>query len=87
MSQKRTETRQKRQRGECHQIFIPEIKEAKFIAKLREERIIGKISRESVTDVAFQGPSLPDGSVNFDCTCTGNLPFGPCGKIYRSGNW
>ena len=75
---------EKRKRGEVNVEFIPEELESSRVAFLREDKILGRIKREDVTDLAYQGPDLPDGSVNFDCSCTGSLPFGPCGEMYRN---
>lgn len=75
---------EKRRPGESEVKFITEELESTRLEILREEKILGKIKREDVTDLAYQGPSLPDGSVNFDCSCTGSLPFGPCGEMYRN---
>lgn len=77
MSEKR------REKGKCTQIFLPEIPEPTWVGMVREDRLLGSMPRERVTDLAYQGPTLPDGSVNYDCTCTGSLPFGPCGTVYR----
>lgn len=29
------------------------------------------------------GAVLPDGTINWDCPCLGNLPNGPCGPAFR----
>lgn len=31
----------------------------------------------------FLGPTLPDGSVNFECHCVGHLVASPCGHEFR----
>ena len=29
------------------------------------------------------GAILPNGEINFDCPCLGNMPNGPCGLLFR----
>lgn len=31
----------------------------------------------------FLGPTLPDGSINFECHCVGHLVASPCGHEFR----
>ena len=38
----------------------------------------------SLIDIAEQGPTLKNGEHNFDCSCMGSLPYGPCGQLYRN---
>ena len=37
----------------------------------------------SEVDTSNAGAILPDGSINWDCPCLGNLPNGPCGPSFR----
>ena len=34
-------------------------------------------------DTSNAGAILPDGTINWDCPCLGNLPNGPCGPSFR----
>lgn len=34
-------------------------------------------------DTSHQSAILPDGTINWDCPCLGNLPNGPCGPAFR----
>lgn len=34
-------------------------------------------------DSSSQGAILPNGEINWDCPCLGNLPNGPCGPSFR----
>lgn len=34
-------------------------------------------------DTSNQGAILPNGEINWDCPCLGNMPNGPCGPSFR----
>lgn len=72
-----------RQRGETETIWIEPEKESVETQRARAERLI-PVDIGTVVDVAEQGPTLKDGSHNFDCSCMGSLPYGPCGRLYRN---
>ncbi|XP_039263634.1 mitochondrial intermembrane space import and assembly protein 40-like [Styela clava] len=37
----------------------------------------------SDVDTSHEGAILPNGDINWDCPCLGNLPNGPCGPSFR----
>ncbi|KAK6113271.1 CHCH domain family protein [Brugia pahangi] len=44
---------------------------------------LARMSYEELDDKYNPGPTLPDGSVNFECHCVGHLVASPCGHEFR----
>ena len=74
----------KRKRGDASVKFIPTVSlEPTRVSLEREDKILSSVPASAVTDIAYLGPTLSNGQMNWDCTCNGSLPFGPCGPGYR----
>ena len=72
----------RRSRGSEEIIFIDKEKENDpfgFSQTMREAKYL-TVRKENVTDISDLGPDLPNGDINWDCSCMGSQPFGPCGK-------
>jgi len=54
-----------------------------FSQSMRESKYL-KVKKEDCTDISDLGPDLPNGNINWDCSCMGSQPFGPCGEDYRT---
>ena len=50
---------------------------------MRESKYL-KVRKEDCTDISDLGPDLPNGNINWDCSCMGSQPFGPCGKSFQN---
>ncbi|CAG9538042.1 unnamed protein product [Cercopithifilaria johnstoni] len=44
---------------------------------------VARLSYAELDDKYNPGPTLPDGSVNFECHCVGHLVASPCGHEFR----
>ena len=71
-----------RERGDVVIMYIPKCDDDSKSKTAREDKIL-KVKKEEVTDISEIGPDLPNGDINWDCSCMGSLPFGPCGTLYR----
>ena len=80
----------KRARGPEETIFVDMNGEEDdpfgFSQAMRESKYL-KVKREDCTDVSDLGPDLPNGDINWDCSCMGSQPFGPCGKSFLCFLW
>merc|ERR1712131_221915 len=72
-----------RDRGEEEIIYVRPDNESVEAKRERIEKYI-PIDIGKVLDIAEQGPTLKNGEHNFDCSCMGSLPYGPCGQLYRN---
>jgi len=42
-----------------------------------------KADNQNELDMSNAGAILPNGEINWDCPCLGNMPNGPCGPSFR----
>merc|ERR1739848_773782 len=84
------EMNSRRPLGPTQQFFISKVDdknppESELVKRLKKD-----LKRVYETDYSFQDPSykgFKDDSkpneLNFDCPCVDNLPYGPCGNLWR----
>ncbi|VDN25509.1 unnamed protein product [Gongylonema pulchrum] len=61
------------------------ITEEEFEEPIRDDYVqsISRLSYAELDDKYNPGPTLPDGSINFECHCVGHLVASPCGHEFR----
>uniref|UniRef100_A0A914C5H0 CHCH domain-containing protein n=1 Tax=Acrobeloides nanus TaxID=290746 RepID=A0A914C5H0_9BILA len=70
--------------SEKHQLIF--ITEEEFREPITDEyaKRLSELSPDEIYDHYNPGPTLPDGSVNFECHCVSHLVASPCGYEFRS---
>merc|ERR1711887_137031 len=79
-----------REYGECSEIFIKCSSKADYVPSDLEKKIQKDLKLVSKTDFSFTDPSYKGfkddtkpNELNFDCPCVDNLPYGPCGPLWK----
>merc|ERR1711931_223856 len=79
-----------REYGECTEIFIPAVPKKDHVPSELEKKIQKELKLVEKNDFSFKDQSykgFKDDSkpneLNFDCPCVDNLPYGPCGPLWR----